>query len=122
MCSCHVTCVLQEKKKNQVHHKVTHSLKCLSQHVLVDLGHLFTFLLVFLSNTMPKCIRGKKDFNAQGFSTHRKSCKPYKHAIKTHSQNVTFNEEIVTETAGELADLGEMFVDNVQVLFSSLEN
>ena len=29
---------------------------------------------------------------------------------------------MVTGTAGELADLGEMFVDDVQVPFSSLEN
>ena len=85
-------------------------------------GIFFTILLVFLINTMPKCIGCKKDFNAQGFLTHRKSCKPYKRAIKARLQNVTSNEEMVTGTAGELADLGEMFVDDVQVPFSSLEN
>ena len=48
--------------------------------------------------------------------------KPYKCTIKARLQNVTSNEEMVTGTAGELADLGEMFVDDVQVPFSSLEN
>jgi hypothetical protein len=85
-------------------------------------GICVTFLLILLINTMPKCIGCKKDFNSQGFSTHKKSCKPYKRAIKARLQNVTSNEEMVTEPAGEPADLGEMLVDDVQVPFSSPEN
>jgi len=83
----------------------------------------FTFLLLFLINTMPKCIGCKKDFNSQGFSTHKKSCKPYKRAIKAHLKNVPdlssipgpSNDSMVLEDAEEPGGAGDMFVDDVLV-------
>ena len=53
---------------------------------------------------------------------HKKSCKPYKRAIRTRLQNVTSNKETATEPAGEPADLGEMLVDNVRVRFLGQKN
>jgi inorganic pyrophosphatase len=79
---------------------------------------------------MTKCIGCKKEFNNQGFPSHKKSCKLFKRAMRERLNKIpdygagpsTSNEEMVTEPAGEPADLGEMLVDDVQVPFSSPEN
>jgi hypothetical protein len=82
-------------------------------------------ILTFLVYTMTKCIGCKREFNNQGYPSHKKSCKLFKRAMRERLNKIpdygagpsTSNEEMVTEPAGEPADLGEMLVDDVQVPF-----
>jgi len=85
---------------------------------------LFIFTLVyFLLYTMTKCIGCKKEFNHQGFPSHKKSCKAYKREIRVRLRNVanyapgpnTSNEGVVTGDAGELMALVEIPMDELQV-------
>ena len=79
---------------------------------------------------MTKCIGCKKEFNNQGFPSHKKACKLYKRAIRERLNNIaeygvgpsTSNVEMGTESAGCPVDLGEMILDDIQVPFSLLEN
>ena len=84
---------------------------------------LILILFCFLLYTMTKCIGCKKEFNNQGFPSHKKSCKLFKRAMRERLNNIpdygagpsTSNEEMVAESAGEPANLDDMIVDNVQV-------
>ena len=79
---------------------------------------------------MTKCIGCKKEFSHLGFPAHKRGCNLFKRAMREQLNKIpdygagpsTSNEEMVTEPAGEPADLGEILVDNVQVPFSTLEN
>jgi len=81
----------------------------------------FICLFFFLINTMPKCVGCKKEFKGQGFSAHKKSCKPYKWEIKTHLINVLdsdliagpSNETMVLDDANDLGTAEDMLVDDV---------
>ena len=91
---------------------------------------LFYFvLLLLLLFSMTKCIGCKKEFNHQGFSSHKKACNLFKRAMRERLNNIpeygvgpsSSNQEIVTQPGGELVDVDEMLVDDVQVPFSSLK-
>jgi hypothetical protein len=72
---------------------------------------------------MTKCIGCKKEFNHQGFPSHKKSRKAYKREIRARLSNVadyapgptTDNEGVVTEDAGDPETLVEVSMDEVQV-------
>lgn len=71
---------------------------------------------LILINSMPKCIGCKKDFKSQGFPAHKKSCKPFKREIKARLNNVANSGGILVEdtVTEEVADLGDMFANEVQ--------
>jgi hypothetical protein len=77
---------------------------------------------------MTKCIGCKREFNNQGFPSHKRACKLYKQAMRERLARIpdfgpsTSKEEMVTEPVGEPADSGEMVLDNVQVRFSYQKN
>jgi hypothetical protein len=85
---------------------------------------------------MTKCIGCKREFNHQGFPSHKKFCKAYKREIRTRLSNIpknvpvgpvpgTFDEAIEINTqAGELAEIPQA-VDEVQVtclVIKTIEN
>ena len=77
---------------------------------------------------MTKCIGCKKEFNNQGFPSHKKACNLYKRKMRERFNNVeefgagpsTSNVEMMTESAGCPVELDEMILDDVQVPCSSL--
>jgi hypothetical protein len=90
----------------------------------------FLILLCFLLFFMTKGIGCKKEFNKQGFPSHKKACNFFKRAMREclnkipdyGAETSTSNIETATESAGCPVDLGEMLLDDEQVPFSSLEN
>ena len=74
---------------------------------------------------MTKCIGCKKEFNNQGFPSHKKACKLFKRAMRERFNNIpdfgtgpsTSDKEIVTESPGCPGDLGDILLDDVQVRF-----
>ena len=78
-----------------------------------------------LTSNMTKCIGCKREFNHQGFPSHKKFCKLYKREIRVRLSNIsefasdlsTSNEGMVAGDAEDLAGSVEIMVDNVQVLF-----
>ena len=74
---------------------------------------------------MTKCIGCKKEFNKQGFPSHKKACNLFKRAIRERLNNIpdygagpsTTNKEMATESAGFPVDRQEMLLDDAQVRF-----
>ena len=92
-------------------------------------GLLYLLLFYFLLYSMMKCIGCRKEFNNQGYPSHKKSCKQFKRAMRERLNNIpdygagpsNSNEEMVIESAGCPADLGTILLDDVQVIFLSLK-
>ena len=78
--------------------------------------------LIFLTNTMPKCIGCKKDFQSHGYPAHKRSCKRYKRELKARLATLPdfgllpgpCNEPMILEDVGELGFAGDMRADEVQ--------
>ena len=73
---------------------------------------------------MTKCIGCKREFNQQGFPSHKKFCKAYKREIQTRLSNIpnnvpvgpdpgTFDHEATEIDTSELAEVPQA-VDEVQ--------
>jgi len=87
---------------------------------------IFSFLLL----AMTKCIGCKKNFNNQGYPAHKKSCKPYKLALREGLQRISehvqvagpsnLNQQVTAEPPGEPPGLAEMEVDIVQVRYRNI--
>jgi hypothetical protein len=74
---------------------------------------------------MTKCIGCKKEFNHQGFPSHKKFCKAYKREIRVRLSNIPevvagpsiSDEGILDREPGNPAGSDEMLMDDVQVSF-----
>lgn len=83
----------------------------------------FICLFFFWINTMPKCVGCKKEFKGQGFSMHKKSCRPYKQKIKACLIKVPdsdlvagpSNENAILDDTDDLGTAEDMLVDDIPV-------
>jgi hypothetical protein len=74
---------------------------------------------------MIKCLGCKRNFNQQGFPSHKNFCKSYKREIRGRLSKIpdfaagpsTSNEGAVAGDAGDLVGSVEMPVDDIQVPF-----
>ena len=86
----------------------------------------FSFLLL----AMTKCVGCKKNFNNQGYPAHKKSCKPYKLALREGLRRISehekvagpsdSNQQITAEPPGEPPGLAEMEMDIIQVRYHNI--
>lgn len=85
---------------------------------------IFSFLLL----AMTKCIGCKKIFNNQGYPAHKKSCKPYKLALRQGLRRISEHEKVAgpsnsnRQVMAEPPGLAEMEVDIVQVRHYNIFN
>ena len=120
----HVLLNFVKKEMNSLWDRTILLTECMSQHAQVALEPVFCLLFIFLINSMPKCLRCKKEFKSQGFLAHKKSCNLYKCGIRARLTNVLdsdlvaspSNESMILDDADGLGTAEDMLVDDVPVV------